>query len=175
MKVRKTERGLYYYLDTTDFRPLFLIQQNHLFKSTGAITAISLPFFAGQSWSAFKFNVVIIPVISCTANYLGSTSYDHTVQGHTGTVTAERIKYTLSITIPTPGQPAVNIQYTGEVWYAENLGVVKKEGDYFLFFSIPSRGSGRGSVLMPNYHVRERAKRDYKIISEWGANGHRIG
>ncbi|MBK6681922.1 MAG: hypothetical protein IPG53_18945 [Ignavibacteriales bacterium] len=43
MEVRKTERGLYYYLDTTGFSALILILQNRLFKLTG-ITAISLRF-----------------------------------------------------------------------------------------------------------------------------------
>lgn len=153
MKVRKTERGLYYYLDTTGFSALIPDTAKPFIQIDREITSISLPFFAGQSWSAFKFNVVIIPVINCTANYLGSVTYDQTIQGHTGTVTAERIKYTLSITIPTTGQPADNIQYTGEVWYAEDLGVVKKEGDYFLFQFL---GGSELDLLMPNYRVRER-------------------
>lgn len=153
MKVRKTERGLYYYLDTTGFSALIPDTAKPFIQIDREITAFSLPFFAGQSWSAFKFNVVIIPVINCTASYSGSVVYDHTVQGHTGNVTAERIKYTLSITIPTPGQPAVNIEYTGEVWYAESLGVVKKEGDYFLFQFL---GGSEVDLLMPNYRVRER-------------------
>ncbi|MBK6681923.1 MAG: hypothetical protein IPG53_18950 [Ignavibacteriales bacterium] len=65
---------------------------------------------------------------------------------------AERIKYTLSITIPA-GASTINIQYTSEVWYAENLGVVKKEGDYFLFQFL---GGSEVDLLMPNYRVRER-------------------
>lgn len=152
-KVRKTERGLYYYLDTTGISLLIPDSLKPFIQIDREITGLSLPFYSGQSWSAFKFNVVIIPIINCTATYLGSTQISDTISGSTGVISAERVGYNLTISVPDLGQGPVSLQYSGEIWYSKNLGIVKREGDYFLFQFL---GGSEIDFLLPNYKIREK-------------------
>lgn len=152
-KVRKTQRGLYYYLDTSGVTGLIPDTLKPFVQIDREITPLSLPFYSGQTWSAFKFNVVIIPIINCTATYLGSVTVTDTIRGVTGSVKAERVGYNLTISIPDLGQGPLNLTYSGEVWYAEETGVVRKEGDYFLFQFL---AGSEIDLLLPNYKIRER-------------------
>ena len=155
-KVRKTERGLYYYIDTSGMSALIPDTLKPFVQIDREVIAMSLPFFQGQSWSAFKFNVAIIPLINVTATYVGSAVYNNDVEGLPSRVNAEIIKYELRITIPDLGSGPVTLNYTGEVWYSEELGVVMREGDQFLFQLL---GGGVIDLLSPNYKVRERLTR----------------
>ncbi len=152
-KVRKTERGLYYYIDTSGTGALIPDTLKPFVQIDREVIAISLPFFPGQTWSAFKFNVAIVPLISVTASYTGSAVYNNDVVGLPSRVNAEIVKYELKITIPDLGTGPINLTYTGEVWYSEELGVVMREGDYFLFQLL---GGSELDLFAPNYKVRER-------------------
>lgn len=152
-KVRKTERGLYYYIDTSGTSALIPDTVRPFVQIDREVIAMTLPFFPGQSWSAFKFNVAIVPLISVTASYVGSAAYSYDVWGLPSRVNAEIVKYELKITIPDLGTGPVNLTYTGEVWYSEDLGVVMREGDYFLFQLL---AGSEIDLLAPNYKVRER-------------------
>lgn len=152
-KVRKTERGLYYYIDTSGTSAIIPDTVRPFVQIDREVIAMTLPFFSGQTWSAFKFNVAIVPLISITASYIGNAAYNVDVQGLPSRVNAEVIKYELRITVPDLGTGPINLNYSGEVWYSEDLGVVMREGDYFLFQLL---GGSELDLLAPNYKVRER-------------------
>ena len=152
-KVRKTDRGLYYYIDTSGTGALIPDTLKPFVQIDREVIAMALPFFPGQTWSAFKFNVAIVPLISVTASYVGSAVYNNDVVGLPSRVNAEIVKYELKITVPDLGTGPINLTYTGEVWYSEELGVVMREGDYFLFQLL---GGSELDLLAPNYKVRER-------------------
>jgi len=152
-KVRKTERGLYYYIDTSGTSALIPDTVRPFVQIDREVIAMTLPFFSGQTWSAFKFNVAIVPLISVTASYGGSAAYSNDIIGLPSRVNAEIVKYELRITVPDLGTGPINLNYTGEVWYSEELGVVMREGDSFLFQLL---AGGEIDLLAPNYKVRER-------------------
>ncbi len=102
-------------------------------------TAIKLPF-GNREWNAYSINAVFAgilkkTILSCKASYQGTELLN--IKGNS--VTADKVKYVITLTYPDPQNPYNEGSYTNPInfvnstieadaWYALGLGMVKIKG-----------------------------------------------
>ncbi len=147
----RSNNGVYFVVDTSGFAEILgeipdSLKNLLTFNIDSQINAFSTPLTAGKVWPAFKLNVGI-PIfgdrslIEVSGAYKGQESV--TVPPNAETKTAERIDYTVKISIPDEANilDTTSQYYGGTAWFVENIGLVKLEGNGLLINAI-----GRGSI-----------------------------
>lgn len=151
--IRKTNAGIYYFIDTTGLGALIPDTLKRLTTVDGEISALSVPPITGRTWNAYKFIAGIFSVISLTAEYGNEEILFMNLNGIDKEVKARKVNYTLVIAIPPQEQGGTSSQFTfrGTGWYSENIGLVRLEGDSVLFGFI---GGDITNLFTNQYKVR---------------------
>jgi len=143
--VRRTDSGVYFYVDTTglaDFIPDSL-QSVLTLTLDEEVTAFVKTFNTTVDWVAFKMDVnfLTIPynVINVSSHYEGSE--DISAIGGTSTYKAEKVRYDMRYTIPnlSGGQPQVRT-FTARVWFVKDIGIARLEGNATVLNAIGGGG-----------------------------------
>lgn len=144
---RKTDGGVYFYVDTTGLAGFIPDSLKSLLTLTidQEVTAFVKTFSSTIDWTAFKMDVNIfnIPynVILVSAHYAGSE--DITLNLTTGSTTksAQKIKYDMKYTVPNlmGGQPQVQT-YTAYMWFVKDVGLAKLEGNATVINALGGGG-----------------------------------
>lgn len=159
--IRKTGAGSYYYIDTTGLGALIPDTLKRFTTVDGEIAALSAPPLTGRTWNAYKFIAGIFSVISLTAEYGSEETLSLNLNGINRDIKTRKVIYTLKIIIPSqvPGETAAQFTFSGSVWYSENIGMVKLEGDSVLFGFI---GGDITNLFTNQYKVR-RTLTEYRF------------
>jgi len=159
--IRKTNAGIYYFIDTTGLGALIPDTLKRFTTVDGEISALSAPPITGRNWNAYKFIAGIFSVISLTAEYGNEETLFMNLNGTGRDIRTRKVNYTLRITIPPQQQGGTPVQFTfnGSGWFSENIGLVKLEGDSVLFGFI---GGDITNLFTNQYKVR-RTLREYSF------------
>ncbi|MBE2280907.1 MAG: hypothetical protein IAE91_10980 [Ignavibacteriaceae bacterium] len=131
--VRKTNAGVYYYVDTTGSALIIPDSLRNLVLVDVETIALSQPLFDLKYWSVYKILIANFSILSVNAGFQGVDTLDLTVNSVPVREAAAKIEYGLTILIPDFGSGETRVDLSGRVWYSAKYGVVKKEGNKGLF------------------------------------------
>jgi hypothetical protein len=141
---RKTDRGVYYYVDTSGIASLIPDTLKPFASVDRELILFSFPLEEGKYWSAYKLIILNYSIISMEAEYKGITDVVLAGTNTTGQIETHTIDYSLSLTLPdTLMNTAFNAEFEGTMYLADSLGIVKYEGDEILLAFI---NNGTNSV-----------------------------
>ncbi len=130
MYFRKSNAGVYYYLDTTGLVASSpeLIPYLQYLSIDDEIQLLIFPVEDNSTWTLFRMNIsapaISFDPVTVKAAYDGKETLTLNLSPSRD-VEAIRIKFTLTISIP--GEP--NRTYTAFGWVAQNIGFVKWQGN----------------------------------------------
>lgn len=132
---RKSDAGIYYYIDTTGFSenlpPEFVPYLPYL-KIDQEMLLFSIPLQDGKNWPVFKVNLeqgITITVVDVEAKYLGKENIALNLNSGTVTEQAAKVEYSFSLINPiTQAKQTV----TADGWFVADIGAVKWEGNALL-------------------------------------------
>ena len=132
---RKSDTGIYYYLDTTGFSenlPPEFVQYLPYLKVDQEMLLFSTPLQDGKNWPVFKVNleqVFTVTVVDVEAKYLGKENVALNLNSGTVTKQAAKVEYSFSLINPiTQSKQTV----TADGWFVADIGAVKWEGNALL-------------------------------------------
>lgn len=148
---RLSDRGVYYFIDTTGFGNLISSLPDTLksllsFSIDEEMNVLSLPFFEGKTWTAYQLSLSIptfayeLSIVDITATYRGKESVS--VPFSESNVDSERIEYKITLRIPTIENllnPPTTV-FISNAYFIENTGLVKIEGNTFLINALSGGG-----------------------------------
>jgi hypothetical protein len=157
---RKTDGGVFYYLDTTGLSAYIPAIYLPYLNFDSELRELFFPLDANSSWPVFKLIIDIplspITIIDVEAAYDGTESL--TLQLNTGDETkdATRVKYTLSVFDP---ENSTSTGYVAYAWFVDGIGVVKWQGNA----SILNAFSGGGIDLTDTTSVVTQSLISYNV------------
>jgi hypothetical protein len=132
---RKTDTGIYYYLDTTGFSenlPAEYVPYIPYLKIDQEMLLFSTPLQDGKNWPVFKVNLeegITVTVVDVEAKYAGKENIALNLNSGTVTKEAVKIEYSFSLINPiTQSRQTV----TADGWFVADIGAVKWEGNGLL-------------------------------------------
>ena len=160
---RKSNNGIYYFLDTTGFSenlpPEFISYLPYL-KIDQELLLLPSSLQDGQTWPVFKVSLeqgISITVVDVEAKYLGKENVAVNLTSGTVTKPAAKIEYSFSIINPiTQAKQTV----TADGWYAADIGAVKWEGNSLLLNAFTrgeisfSDSTSTGSENLVQYSIK---------------------
>ncbi len=159
----RSNNGVYFLVDTSGFSEFLgeipdSISNLLTFTIDSQMNAFSAPLTSGKVWSAFKLNIGIPAfgisrsLIEVSGAYKGQETV--TVPPNNDSRTAERIDYTIKLSIPDESNilDTTSQYYSGKAWFVENVGLVKLEGNALLINTI---GSGVIDLADSSSVIRE--------------------
>ncbi|MBT8380455.1 MAG: hypothetical protein KJN64_14645 [Ignavibacteria bacterium] len=137
---RRTDTGVFYFIDTTGFLSLVPDSLRNLIALQDEMRLLLNPLAAGSIWPVFRIEVNLQPGISFSpidinGYYVSSESLTLNLETGANSVTAEKIKYDLDIATDV-SQPAQ--RFSAYIWFAEEIGIVKMDGSSVLLDIILS-------------------------------------
>jgi hypothetical protein len=132
---RKTDAGVYFFLDTTglsDVIPDSLLQNITI---DGEMIAYSFPFTDGKQWPVFKMQLnlgfINITVVEVTGYYEGIENLPLNLASGAANLGAAKIRYSLKLQVPDPQNPfsTISQEFTAYSWLAADIGAAKWEGN----------------------------------------------
>lgn len=140
--VRKTDRGTYYFLDTTGLYESIPDSFRSGISLDPEITTLSLPLESGKTWVVFKLLLNIPPIIVNFAPVETNAFYEGSIENFAVNlvsgpviITVEKIRYELKLTTDITKPPVV---YKAYAWYAEDIGIVRWEGNGTVLNALAS-------------------------------------
>jgi hypothetical protein len=160
---RKTDAGIYYFLDTTGFSAN-LPQEYTSFipylKIDPEMLLLSSPLNDGKKWPVFKVNLdqgIVVTVVDVEANYLGNENIAINLNSGTVTKPSVKIEYTFSLINPID-RTSQTVTVFG--WFVADIGAVKWEGNGLLL-NVFTRGeinfadsTSTGSENLIDYNIK---------------------
>lgn len=142
--VRKTDHGVYYFLDTTGLYSSIPDSFRSGISLDPEFILYSFPLETGKNWTVFKMTLTFLPLIS-NFTPLEVTAFYEGVEGGiiiplssgNESADAERIKYVLTLreSIDPAITPKILIAYS---WIVKDIGVVKWEGNETVVNALSS-------------------------------------
>ncbi len=139
---RKSDSGVYYFLDTTGFSanlPSEFISILPFLNIDSEMLLLSTPLQQGKGWPVFKVNLVqgiTLTVVDVEASYIGTESVALNLPSGTVNKTAAKVQYNFSLINP------INLSkqtVTAYGWYVADIGPVKWQGNGLLL-NVFTRG-----------------------------------
>jgi hypothetical protein len=145
---RKTETGVFYFIDTTGFLSLVPDSIKNLISVQDEMRLLLNPLAIGSFWPVFRVTVNLQPGFSYSPidiNGYYVSQEDLTLNLETGTnmVTAQKVKYDLDFT--TDLNQAVQ-RFSAYAWFAEEIGIVKMDGSSVLINILLTGGLSLGDT-----------------------------
>ncbi len=129
---RKTDAGIYYYLDTTGFSenlPPEYVSYIPYLKIDQEMLLFSTPLQDGKNWPVFKVNLeegITVTVVDVEAKFLGKENIALNLNSGTITREAAKIEYSFSLINPiTQSRQTV----TADGWFVADIGASKMGGE----------------------------------------------
>jgi hypothetical protein len=146
----KDNNGVSVVLDTTGFYKIIPASYQQYIQYISVDQSIKIfqsAFQDGTSWSVFdialKYSSLSLNLVDVTASYKGMEQVALALSTGTVNQSAAKIQYTLTIKIPDAtnllATPATST-YTAYAWFANNIGIVKIEGNATLINAFTGSG-----------------------------------
>jgi len=135
---RKSENGVFYFIDTSGFAAVLPDTLRNRMTITSEMQTLLLLLAEGSFWQVFKVTIALQPGITyapyrITANFVNEEDVLlHLVSGDLN-ITAQKIKYDLEYRID-PEEPSQ--KFTAFSWVADKIGIIKLEGNAIVINTI---------------------------------------
>jgi hypothetical protein len=132
---RRTIGGIYYFVDTTG---LYRFIGNFVAYPDKELGILTNNLSNNATWTVYKMNVSVFSIINLTATYQGSEDLVLNLKSGQVSKTADKIKYSLTLTIPalTDSAKAVNSKFDASFWFVKDIGLVKNQGNLTVVNAI---------------------------------------
>ncbi|GBD88479.1 hypothetical protein BMS3Abin03_02415 [bacterium BMS3Abin03] len=155
---RTTETGVFYFVDTTGFSASLPDSLKSLVEIQQEMRAYLFPLEGGSTWTVYRVSIPINEFISFTPiNITGRFEANESIllnliSGDT-TITTKKVSFAFAFT---PSPEGSIVTYNANVWLADNIGVVKIEGDAILVSLLTGGGlTVTGSPTVVNQKLIE--------------------
>lgn len=157
---RKTETGVYYAIDTSQISLLIPDTLKQYVSLRDEMQLLFYPLTSGSSWSLYRVTADVRPGISIkildiVASFEKSEQVDFNLSTGTVSMSSQKVKYTLELYSDFSSPPTM---YTAYMWFVENIGLVKYEGNQFII----DLGGG-GIVFEPSPNILTQELVEYEI------------
>lgn len=156
---RETNTGVFYAVDTSQIALLIPDSLKQYVTLRDEMQLLFYPLTTGSTWSLYRITAEIQPgieikILDIIAKYEGIEQIDLQIDSTRIVFPSRKVSYTMELFTEIGSAPET---YTSYMWYVENIGLVKFEGNQFL---IDLRGIG--FLVLPNIITQELIEYDIK-------------
>ena len=135
---RKSETGVFYFIDTSGFAAALPDTLRNRMTITSEMQTLLLLLAEGSFWQVFKLTVTLQPGITyapyrITASFVKEEDVLLNLISGVLNVTAQKIKYDLEYRLD-PEEPSQ--KFTAFSWVADKIGIIKMEGNAIVVNTI---------------------------------------
>lgn len=149
---RTTETGVFYFIDTTTFTGLIPDSIKPAVDLQTEMRLFLFPLVPGNTWTVYRIsydfnNQFGYNIINFSANYSTDEELQLNLNGMDKLIQTKKVEYMLTIQND-PETPLQN--YEATIWLADNIGIVKLEGDAVILGIFNGGGillSGTSAVI----------------------------
>lgn len=147
---RKTETAVFYAIDTSQISVLIPDTLKQFVTLRDEMQLLFYPLTSGSSWNLYRITAEVQPgievkILDIIASFESSESINLNLTTGMVTVTSQKVKYTIELYSEIGAEPE---RYTAYMWYVENIGLVKFEGNQF----VVNLGGG-GIIFEPSSNI----------------------
>jgi len=158
--VRKSETGVFYAVDTSQIALLIPDTLKQYVTLRTEMQLLFYPLTSGSSWSLYRITAEVQPgvqikILDIVSNYVGSEQISLNIDSSTVVFPSRKISYTVELYSEIGSAPET---YTAYMWYVENIGLVKYEGNQFIIDS-----GGGGITIEPSSNILTQELTGYDI------------
>jgi len=152
--VRKSETGVFYAVDTSQISLLIPDSLKQYITLRNEMQLLFYPLRTGSSWSLYRITAEIQPnleikILDIIARFEGIDQIDLNIDSVRIVYPSRKVSYTVEVYSEIGSVPET---YTALMWYVENIGLVKFEGNQFV---IDTGGGGITFEPSPNILTQE--------------------
>jgi hypothetical protein len=152
--VRKSETGVFYAVDTSQISLLIPDSLKRYVTLRNEMQLLFYPLTTGSSWSLYRVTAQVQPgieikILDIIASFDGTEYVGLTLDSITVVYPARKVRYTLELFTNIGSAPET---YTAYMWYVENIGLIKYEGNQFI---VSVGGGGITIEPSPNILIQE--------------------
>jgi hypothetical protein len=157
---RKTETAVFYAIDTSQISLLIPDTLKQFVSLRDEMQLLFYPLTTGSSWSLYRITAQVQPgievkILDIVATYENSEQINLNLSSGAISVTSQKVKYTIELYSVVGAEPE---RYTAYMWYVENMGLVKFEGNQFIIDF-----SGGGITFEPTSNILTQELIEYEI------------
>jgi hypothetical protein len=158
--VRKSETGVFYAVDTNQIAQLIPDSLKQYVTLRNEMQLLFYPLTTGSSWSLYRITAEVQPnveikILDIVARFEGVEQIDLNIDSIRIVYPTRKVSYTIEIYSSIGFPPET---YTAYMWYVENIGLVKFEGNQFII----DAGSG-GITIEPSPNTLTQELISYDI------------
>jgi len=158
--VRKTETGLFYAVDTSQISLLIPDTLKQYVTLRTEMQLLFYPLTTGSTWSLYRITAEVQPgveikILDIVAKFEGIEQLSLNLDSTTVVFPSRKVSYTLQLFSEIGGTPET---YTSYMWYVQNIGLVKFEGNQFLINT-----GGGGITIEPSSNILTQGLVSYDI------------
>jgi hypothetical protein len=157
---RKTETAVFYAVDTSQISLLIPDTLKQFVTLRDEMQLLFYPLTSGSSWSLYRITAQLQPgievkILDIIASFEKSEQINLNLTSGTVIVNSQKVKYVLELYSDIGTEPE---RYTAYMWYVENIGLVRFEGNQF----IVNIGGG-GITSQPSTNILTQELIEYNI------------
>jgi len=158
--VRKSETGVFYAVDTSQISLLIPDSLKQYVTLRNEMQLLFYPLTSGSSWSLYRITAEVQPnfeikILDIIARFEGVEQIDLNIDSVRIVFPSRKVSYTVEIFSEIGSAPET---YTAYMWYVQNIGLVKFEGNQFLIDT-----GGGGITIEPSPNILTQELIDYDI------------
>ena len=158
---RKTETGVFYAVDTSLISQLIPDTLRQFVSLRDEMQLLFYPLRSGSSWSLYRITAQVQPgievkILDIIVSYESTEQMILNLTSGAITVNSQKIKYSIELYSEIGTEPE---RYSAYMWYVENIGLVKFEGNQFI---VDLGGSGIVFEPSPNALTQELIEYEMK-------------
>ena len=157
---RKTDTGVFYAVDTSQISLLIPDTLKQYVTLRDEMQLLFYPLTSGSSWSLYRITAEVQPnfeikILDIIARFEGVEQIDLYIDSARIVFPSRKVSYTVEIFSEVGSAPET---YTAYMWYVQNIGLVKFEGNQFLIDT-----GGGGITIEPSPNILTQELIDYDI------------
>ena len=157
---RKTETAVFYAVDTSQIAQLIPDTLKQYVSLRDEMQLLFYPLTSGSSWSLYRITAEVQPgieikILDIVARFESVEQIELTIDSIRIVSPARKVSYTMELFTEIGSPPE---KYTSYMWYAQNIGLVKFEGNQF----VVSIGGG-GISFEPSSNILTQELIEYNI------------
>jgi hypothetical protein len=159
--VRKSETGVFYAVDTSQIALLIPDSLKQYVSLRDEMQLLFYPLTSGSSWSLYRITAQIQPgieikILDVVASFEGTEYVALNLDSVSVVYPARKVSYTIELFTEIGSAPET---YTAYMWYVENIGLIKYQGNQFI---VSVGGGGITIEPSPNILIQEVIQYDIK-------------
>ena len=135
-------------IDTSGLSSSFPDSLLQYIKMSTSIKAFQFPLQENKSWQVFSITIsvsgVVISIVNVTGTYIGMDQVPLNLTTGATTMSAAKIQYVLTLSFPNisnPLAPPTTQNYSAVAWLADNVGMIKMQGDGVILDAFTGGGT----------------------------------